>query len=243
MKQLGLLGVLCLLLALLQGCVSSGKRSEDPEKAAQIYADLGLEYLRQGNLDLAVSKLERSLELDSKLPRANHYIAEAYKQQGEMKLAEEYYNKAVDYDSDNPMLLNNYGAFLCGQGRIEESEEYFTRAAEVPSYRTPELAYENQALCALQNGNKTKAEEYFRKALNVKPVLPKALYQMALLTYEQQEFLKARAFIERFHALGRTEKSLKLAIKIEWALGDKAAVARLRETMRIEFPNADPDRD
>lgn len=238
MKSLTRLAVAILVLSLAQGCVSSGKRNENPEKAAQIYADLGLEYLRQGKLELAKMKLDRSLELNKKQPQAHSYLAEVLKQQGDMESAEEHYLRAVQYDGDNPMLLNNFGAFLCQQARIEESEKYFLRAAKLPHYRTPELAYENLALCSLQNGNKAKAEEYFRIALSVNPSLHKSLYQMALLSYNEGAYMKARAFIERFHAIGQTEQSLRLGIRIEQALGDKAAVDRYEKTLSVKFPGA-----
>ena len=235
MKALRLLGIVLAVITLMSACVSNKHRTEDPEKAATIYADLGLQYLRQGNLELALVKLERSLELDSKHPDANHYIAEVYKQMGNTVMAEEYYKKAVRYDGDNPMLLNNYGAFLCEQGRFKESEGYFLKAAKVPTYRTPELAYENLALCALQSDNQAKAEEYFRKALQIRPTLPKSLYQMALISYDKKEYLKARAFIERFHELGQTEQRLTLGVKIEEALGDEVAANKYREALSSQF--------
>ena len=241
MKSLTRLALVLLVLSLAQGCVSTDTRKENPEKAAQLYADLGLEYLRQGKLELALTKLERSLELNKKLPQAHHYLAEVYKQMGDMELAEKYYNSAVRYDGHNPMLLNNFGAFLCQQSRVEESEKYFLRAAEVPANRTPELAYENIALCALQNGNKAKAEEYFRQALAVKSSLHKSLFQMAQLSYDDGAFMKARAFIERFHAIGETEQSLKLGIRIEQALGDNAAVDRYEKALSAKLSGARPE--
>ena len=238
MKSLTRLAVAILVLSLAQACVSTDKRKENPKKAAQLYADLGLEYLRQGKLELALTKLERSLELNKKYPLAHHYIAEVHKQMGDMESAEKYYISAIRYDADNPMLLNNFGAFLCQQSRVEESEKYFLRAANAPGYRTPELAYENLALCALQNGNKAKAEEYFRQALAVKPSLHKSLYQMAQLSYDDGAFMKARAFIQRFHAIGETEQSLKLGIRIEQALGDNAAVDRYEKALSTNFSGA-----
>jgi type IV pilus assembly protein PilF len=225
-------------LFLTAGCVSMDKREADPEKAAQIYADLGLQYLRQGNLELARVKLERSLELEGKNADAHHYIAEVYKQLGNRELALQHYSKAVRYDADNPMLLNNYGAFLCEQGRLKEAEEYFLQAAHLPTYRTPELAYENLALCALQTEHPETAEAYFRKALQIRPSLPKSLYQMALISYQQGEYLSARAFIERFHAIGRTAQSLKLGIRIEEALGAEAAADKYRKLLSTRFPDA-----
>ena len=241
MNRLAWLGVAVLFSMLLQGCVTSGMRNEDPEKAAKIYAELGLEYLRQGKLKLALTKLERSLELNKKNPLAHHYIAETYKQMGDMESAEKYYNSAIYYDDENPLLLNNFGALLCQQSRVDESEEYFLRAANSSKYRTPELAYENLALCALQNGDKEKAEQYFRKALTVNPALHKSLYQLALLNYDAGDFMKARAFIQRFHAIGETEQSLKLAIRIERALGNNAAVDRYKKSLSSKLSGTGPE--
>jgi type IV pilus assembly protein PilF len=220
-----------LILVVTSGCVSTGQKNSDPQKAAQLYADLGVQYLRQGNLELSLIKLKHALELDSENADANHYIAELYKQMGNKELAQEYFKKAVRYDDNNPMLLNNYGAFLCEQGQLDESEKYFLRAAKVPSYRTPELAYENLALCAMKSDNNAKAEEYFRKALKIRPTLPQSLYQMALLSYQQGEYLQARAFIQRFYTIGKTRQSLELGIRIEEALGDKAAADKYRKEL------------
>lgn len=235
------LGLVIMMVAaglLLQGCVSSGQRESKPEKAAVIYADLGLEYLRQGNLDLALSRLERSLELDEGNAAAHQYIAEVYRQMGKADAAETHYRRALRLDNNNPMLLNNYGAFLCERKRFSAAEEFFLRAANAPSYRTPELAYENLALCALEMDDLERARDYFRKALEIRPSLPQSLYQMAEISYRNGEYLSARGFIERYHALGQTRQSLELAIRVEEALGDTAAADNYRELLNTNFSGA-----
>ena len=240
MKQLGGIAVLVLALSvLLQACVSTGGRSQNPEQAADIYADLGAEYLQKGNLELALIKLKRSLEINSEHKAATHYIAETYKQMGNIELADEYYLEAVALDPENPNLLNNYGAFLCGQGRIEESEDYIIRAANTSGYRSPELAYENLGLCALGTNDNAKAESYFRQALKINPSLPRSLYQIALIRFEAEDYLRARAFIERLHVIGYTRPSLQLAIKIEQAQGDSEAVGRYMGLLKEKYPDAD----
>lgn len=226
---------------LLQGCVQSGgpRGEKETAEAVRIYSDLGLGYLRQGRLDQALEKLQRALELNSNDPASNHYIAEVYKQMGETKSAEKYYDKAAELDPRNPMLLNNYGAFLCEQSRFSDAEKYFLRAANVPRYQTPELAYENLALCAQRMNNSDRADEYFRKALALNPKLPKSLYQLAQLNYDNKEYLKARAFLQRFHGVAaQSEQSLKLAIRIEEALGSGAALQEYRQALKTRFPDA-----
>ncbi len=222
----------------LQACVSTGGRSKNPEQAANIYADLGLQYMQQGNLDLALIKLGRSLEIDENHKQANHYIAELYKQMGDTEMAEQYYKKAVKLEPDNPNILNNYGAFLCSQGHFEKSEGYILRAVKTPRYRTPELAYENLALCALATKNIEKAESYFRQSLAINPSLPNPLYQMALIQFDKNDYLRARAFIERLHNVGYTRPSLQLAIKVEQAQGDSAAVGRYISLLKEKYPEA-----
>lgn len=236
-----LLVVLLAFVLWLQGCAQSGgpKTEKERAEAALIYSDLGLGYLRQGELEQALARLKRALELDSDHPAANHYIAEVYKQLGDIPQAEKHYQRAVQYDPRNPMVLNNYGAFLCDQSRFNDAEVYFLRAANVPRYQTPELSYENMALCAQRINNREKAEEYFRKALAINPKLPKSLYQMALLSHDGKELLKARAFLQRFHDVApRSEQSLKLGISIEQGLSNEAAAQELRKVLRREFPEA-----
>lgn len=240
MKQI--LAVMLMATALLMhGCVQTGgpKTGKEKAEAVRIYNDLGLGYLRQGKLDLAQEKLERALEINSDDPAANHYIAELFKQQGDPQKADKYYDKAVELDPKNPMVLNNYGAFLCEQSRFADAEKYFLRAATAPRYQTPELAYENLALCAQRMNNMEQAEEYFRKALAGNPKLPKSLYQMAQLSHDKKDYLKARAFLQRFHSVApQSEQSLKLAIKIEEAQGNEQALREYREALKNRFPDA-----
>lgn len=224
----------------MQGCAQTTGPKTDKEKAeaVHIYSDLGLGYLRQGKLDLAQEKLQRALEIKDDDPATNHYIAEVYKQQGEAEKAERYYDKAVELDPKNPMLLNNYGAFLCEQSRIADAEKYFLRAANAPRYQTPELAYENLALCAQRMNNVEQAEEYFRKALVINSKLPKSLYQLAQLSYDKKDYLKARAFLQRYHGVApQSEQSLKLAIRIEEALGSEQSLQEYRDALKSRFPD------
>ncbi len=226
---------------LLQGCAQTGgpKGPTETAEAVRVYSDLGLGYLRQGKFDQALVKLKRALELNSKDPDSNHYIAEVYKQLGEIKEANRYFDKAADLDPKNPMLLNNYGAFLCEQSRFVDAEKYFLRAATLPRYQTPELAYENLALCAQRMNDPVQAETYFRKALAINSKLQKSLYQMAQLSYDNKEYLKARAFVQRYQeGMEPSELGLKLAIKIEAALGNEAALQEYRQRLKSHFPDA-----
>ncbi len=225
---------------LLTACASSDNKNkeQDPERASEIFADLGLGYLRQGDAELALEKLERSLELNSDNAAANHYIAEAYRQLEDYENADKYFQRAIELDANNPSLLNNYGAFLCGQGRYKDAEKYFLRVANAPRYRVPQLAYENLGLCAASANHMQDAERYLRKALSLDPELAKSLYQMALITADSNRMLPARAFLERFHGIaGKTAPSLQLGVRIERALGADDVADEYQEMLEKMFPD------
>lgn len=225
---------------LLTACASNGEdknKEADPERAAEIFTDLGLGYLTQGDPELALEKLERALELDESSATAHHYIAEVYRQLEDFEKADEHFREAIRFDAKNPSLLNNYGAFLCGQGRFKDAEKYFLRVANTPRYKIPQLAYENLGLCAAAVGNVADAERYLRIALKIDPELVKSLYQMAMIAADSDRMMSARGFLQRFHAkIGKTAPSLHLAVRVERALGADDLADEYQETLERMFP-------
>lgn len=228
----------------LSGCVST---SSDPvqadasvKQAAKYNVELGVAYMRQGDRDLAMQKLQRAIEQNPHLPAAHTAMALLYEQIGDIKDADKHYRQALRIDSDDPTTLNNYGAFLCRNGEARKSEEYFVRAAKNPLYPTPEAAYTNAGICARQIPDMSDAEHYFRSALRLNKNFADALWQMARLSFDQGKNLKARAFIQRFMAMTTTlsPEVLWLAIRNERALGDDTTADRYGRLLVQKFPNA-----
>ena len=91
------LAIVIMLMLGVPGCATK-QTKEGEESPAVINAKLGLGYLRQGNYDVAQTKLEKALQQDPKLAMAHHYIAELYRQRGEYELAGEHYERAVKLD-------------------------------------------------------------------------------------------------------------------------------------------------
>ncbi|HHM05101.1 MAG TPA: type IV pilus biogenesis/stability protein PilW [Gammaproteobacteria bacterium] len=227
------------VVAVLVACSGTGRSVRDPVKAAEANAELGLAYMQQGRLELAMDKLQSALELDSGLPQAHHYIAELYQRTGDEKLADKHYRKALTLAPEEPMLHNNYGVFLCRQRRYREAEDHFLEAAGQVFYRSPEVAYKNAGACAYHAGDPDKAEQYYRKALQLKPRLAAALIGMAELKENQGAHLSARAFLQRYEEVARvTPRSLWLGVKVERALGDDKAAAAYAAKLRRRFPAA-----
>lgn len=212
----------------------------DPEEAARLNAQLGIGYLRQGNLELAREKLEQALELDSDIAVAHSTLAYIYQQKGDAKLAKKHYREALDLNSDDPKTLNNFGIFLCGQGEIEDAEELFLKAAQSKDNAIPADAWANAGVCVRRNPKKLEAaENYFREALKANPKHANALAQMAQVCHDRKDFLRARAFLQRYEAVAKsTPQTLWVGAQTERQLGDLGAARGYERRLKNEFPEA-----
>jgi len=62
---------------------------------------------------------------------------------------------------------------------------------------------------------------------------------MAELNYQQQNYLGARAYLQRYHHAGnRTAESLWLGVRTEYALGDHQAWGNHALALRSKFPDS-----
>ena len=227
-------------LVVLGGCTSNNNVSKpQPERAAEINLELGVEHLRKGNLQQAKDKIDRALEQNPRYGRAHLIAGMLYNRLGDQSNAESHYERAISLEPKNPEFLNNYAVYLCQQKKYERGQKIALQAAADPLYKTPEVAYLNAGNCALSAGNMKGAEDNFRKSLQSKPRFGEALFQMADLEYRQTEYMSARAFLERYLEVGRTSPAtLWLGVRIERGLGNKAQAQHYAQRLKTEYPSA-----
>lgn len=235
-----LLGV-ALALA-LSACAAGGGKpratNTKQSEAAELQAKLGQEYLHKGDYEVAQEKLKRALELEPNLQSAHTLLGILNERIRRPEIAEQFYRKALKLKPEDGAAANNLGAFLCAQGRLEESLPFFVQAVQDPFYKTPDVAYTNHGVCARKAGQREVAEESLRRALELDSRNAIALYEMASLSYNKEDFLRARAFIQRFEANGKADPSLLvLALRVEDKLGDQRAAQRYRQRLISEFPD------
>lgn len=234
------------LVLLLGACTTTevttpGSQSKpDMEEAARLNTQLGIDYMRKGQFDLALEKLEKALDQDDDLGIAHSAIALVYQRKGESKLAGKHYRQALRLNADDPVTLNNFGIFLCGQGEAREAEEIFTQAAKHKDNRQAADAWANAGVCLRGEPKaRERAEGYLREALRLDPRHANALAQLAQYCYDRKDYLRARAFLQRYEIAGRANaQTLLLAAKTERALGDHVTARTYEMRLRSEFPES-----
>jgi type IV pilus assembly protein PilF len=227
-------------VAALAACAGSGTvgdRALSGNDAAIANMNLGAGYLRQGNTTLAIERLQRALAQDPRLAQAHSTIALAYDQIGEFEQAEMHYLRATELEPRNGVTANFYAVFLCNrQQRWADAQPYFRRAADDSNYPTPEAALTNAGVCAREAGEPEAAMENFRAALARRPNFPDALLNMMELSYEQRNFMQARAFVQRYLAAQpATAPVLWMCFNVERELNDSAAAQRCASQLRSGF--------
>lgn len=213
---------------------------EDPEKAAEINLGLSRGYLESGKVEIALEKITKALEYNPKLPAAHTLAAVIYERISDLPQAELHYRRAVELQPKSGSAHNNFGAFLCHQRRYAEAETQFAAALTDPFYETPEIAMANRGQCALASGNIELAEQNLREALKRRPDQPESLYQLAVVLFGKGDFLRARAFLQRYEAVAQpSADSLVLSMQIEQKLGNEQAAREYRERLLATFPESD----
>ena len=221
---------------------AAASRDEEPntEEAAKLNVSLGQAYLAKGQLELAMDKLKKAVTLNPKSSDAHTLLGVLYEQINNDKLAEEHYIKAHKLTPELGASNNNLGRFLCAHGRYADADKRFAVALADPFYKNPETALVNRAACAMRWGRRDIAAESLRKVLQTAPQNSQALYQMARLAFEEGDYMRARAFIER-HLSGApaAADTLMLGLQIETKLADRRAIESYRRRLVTEFPNSD----
>lgn len=239
----------------LAGCVTTGNEGDlgrrlaqdsptkDATDAARIHTELGQQYMTNGDLKTAMEKLTKALQFDERYAPAHTVMAVLDERINRPEEAERHYRRAVALEPDKGGPNNNLGTFLCRIGKGSEAIGYFQKALKDPFYATPDVALTNQGICQLRINDRAGAEASLRKALQANPQNGEALLQLATVLYLNNDAFRARAFIQRFDALGQPSAvALKLGFDIETRLGNMDAAQNYRRRLQSQFPDSDQAR-
>ncbi len=239
--------IFILILVITLGACSQMQRSKQNIQTAQTTnditatnLDLGIEYIKQGAYENALTNLEKAKQADPAYAPTYNMLGLLYQKLGDMDNAEKNFKHALSLNSNDSSTLNNYGSFLCQQNRLEEAEATFIAATANPLYDAPEIAITNAGICLHNNQQEAAAEKYFRQALQLNPQIPQALIKMCEISFKSPNYLSARAYLQRYQQVARhTPQSLWLGIQIEQVLGDKDAVSSYALSLKNNFPDSE----
>ena len=236
------LALLLLVTGFAAGCVSSGHDSpmgtgKGRDEARVAYVQLGLGYLQQGMSEQAKVPLKKALELEGDDADANAALALVFQAQAEPELADQYFHKALAARPADPRLLNNYGSFLFEQKRYDQASRYFQQASADVLYPQRSRVFENLGVTSMRLGLRDNGRLQLEKALHLNSRQPRALLEMAELSYEDRHYVPARDYYERFSLLsGQNARSLLLGVRLAAVHEERDAAARFGQQLERLYP-------
>ena len=120
------LPVVCLFAAILVGCAGP---SADRKKEADARMRMGVTYLDQRNLPMAMRELVKASELDPENAEVDMALGLVYQARGDTSKAEEHLRRAIDKKPDYADARNNLGIVLAGRKAWDEAIREFEAAA------------------------------------------------------------------------------------------------------------------
>jgi type IV pilus assembly protein PilF len=198
---------------------------------------MGIRYMELGMLDVAKEKLDLAADLDSGNSEILNAQAVFYERIKNYPEASERYKEALNKDPSNLSTKSNYGRLLCEQGSYEQGMHLLQEALDAPMNNRAWLSQTNMGLCLLKQNQEAKAEGFFRQALQGNGEYAPALQEMQKISYHNQQYMSARAFLERYLAVAKhCSETLWLAFQTERALGSSQTADDYKDQLLTLFP-------
>jgi type IV pilus assembly protein PilF len=225
--------------AALAGCASQKRAEKKKEDASTYNTQLGIAYLRQGDVPLAKEKLDRALKENPDNPSVHSARAMLYDRMNDPKQADNEYQTALRLAPNDPDVSNNYAVYLCQIGRTDDGVKRFEVVARNALYRTPWVAFTNAGVCLRQAKRNDEAAKNFKQALALRPNFSEASYQLADLYFTGGNLTEARAAVDTYlGAFEETPDLLLLGVRIARAQNDRVASVLYSRKLRLNFPSS-----
>ncbi len=229
-----------LAAGLLAGCSGSAPEEKDalPE-ASQTRLQLGLEYLKQGDLNAARQNLEKAADAAPQDYRTQLGMALYEQRIGENSAAEQRYQQVLKLAPNNGTVLNNYGAFLCSLGQYVPAQQQFSAAAVAPDYGQVADSLENAGYCFLKAGQNDEARILLTRALKIDPDKGTPLLVEAEKQFGEGKRAQSQLLLDSYqHVLPASADSLWLQIRFAALAGRQDSVQRYGKQLSRSFPQS-----
>jgi type IV pilus assembly protein PilF len=220
----------------MQGPVSEQVAVGDARQRAKAHAELGMRYLNENRLNVALDEARMAIQSDSSYPLGYNLLGLVQMYLKEDRAAEESLLQAMRLAPTDPEVNNNFGWFLCQTGRQQQSIQYFVTASRSSLYATPTKPLTNAGVCSLGYKDDRGAEDFLLKALRVDPANLDAQFLLADICYRSGRLPEAKRGLEGLHkATEPTVETAWLGLRVERKLGDREAEGRFASQIRRKF--------
>ena len=137
------------------------------ESSLDLYRN-GLKALRAGDNQLAISRLNKAIQLNSKNHRYYNDRGVAHKRSGNLESALSDYSKALEIRPDYTNALNNRGVAYLNLGRFDDAIADFTSALKRKG-RLEGKIHANIGIAYAQKGYHQEAVKHFNEAISFDP--------------------------------------------------------------------------
>jgi type IV pilus assembly protein PilF len=230
-------------LPLLASAQQPAPLPTDAEAAAMANMQLGISYMKQGNLALARDKIDKALKQAPRNVDVQTTAALLEERLGNLKKAEEHHRTAMKTSVNRPDITNNFAVFLCRTNRAKQGVKLFVEVATNKLYPAPQNAYTNAGVCARADKQLDQAAGYFRRALQARPNHAEAVVQLVDLEVSRNRLTEARTEVDGFlKAFLPTPDVLLSCVQVARAQKDRLAEERCGRRLRTEFGDSDAAR-
>lgn len=188
------LPAVCLFAAILAGCAGP---SADRKKEADARMRMGVTYLDQRNLPMAMQELAKASKLDPGNPEVDMTLGLVYQARGDLSKAEECLRRAIDKKPDYADARNNLGIVLAERKAWDDAIREFEAAAANVMYTTPERAYFNLGEAYRAKGDPANSEGAYRRALRANEQYAPAYIALSAVLGGQGKWKDAESVLTR----------------------------------------------
>ncbi|MFC1655732.1 tetratricopeptide repeat protein [Patescibacteria group bacterium] len=162
---------------------------------AKVLFSQAMTYLERGELGEAETRLVEVTTIEKDFNDAGHKLGLIYLKKGEFGKAEEIFKQLVLKVEDDAIYHSNLGRALYEQEKFQEALGSYLKSIELDDSRPGRFVSTAEVYRLL--GEKEKAQEMYKKALNLDPSNIEYLLTFAHFLIEDERYAKARFYLEK----------------------------------------------
>ncbi len=185
---------------------------DNAEARAQF--DRGIQLFQQEDFPGAIEVFKRAVELNPKFTEAYQNLAAAHFRMEAYDKAIEAAKKALELMPDSSQTIKLISVAYSALGDEKTALEYQEKLKDLPDAQfSPEELY-NMGVVEANEGRDPQALDYFKKAVEMKPDLAIAFYQLGLTHFRLKNNAEAKVALEKYLELEPNGENAETAKKL-----------------------------